>query len=637
MTDILFSELGLSEKTLAQIEKKGYKNPSPIQAWVIPLLLKGDKDIIGQAATGTGKTAAFGLPLIDKIDTSKRGIKAIVLAPTRELAIQVADEIKSFTNDSKLKVSLLYGGRFIGKQLQELKDQPQIIVGTPWRVRDHLDRGSLKLDDLEYFILDEADEMLNIGFREEIEEIFEKTPINKRVLLFSATMPQEILNIAKNYMGDYELVSIKAAKSTSVNVEQCYYEVKESDKLEVLTRVIETTQDFYSIIFCRTKSDVDELAANLVSRGYIAEWIHGDIEQFQREKILWRFKTKKTRILVATDVAARGIDVEDLTHVVNYGIPEGPETYTHRIWRTGRAGKKWIAITFVTRAEYRRLSFIERVTKTTIEKGQIPKIDDVLKYKKVRFIDTIKSEIGKVDMSEIQDIIDQLNELSEDKNQIIAAILKKSYNNEFSKKQYKDIELGSSVRERSDRPERSSVPSTHQRLFIARGRKDNLDISGIKSMIEGDVGISLSGETIEVMENFSFMNCEISQADTVLRFYKAQNSNQPVIVQAKSKDAGGSRGWFGGWDRGWYRGWNGWSRGWFGGWDRGWYRGGNGGSRGWFGWWDRGGYRGWERSASSERSGSSDRSGSGERRSYGWPRRDSSAGSSSGYRGNRNK
>ena len=286
-----FRDLGIREDILEAIEKKGYQNPSPIQERVIPVFLTGDKDIIWQAQTWTWKTASFGIPLLQLIDSKSKTTKAIILCPTRELAIQVSDEINSFAPDNKISTLLLYGGNPIRDEIRELKNKPNIIIWTPWRVIDHLNKWRLHLEDLEYFVLDEADEMLNIWFREEIEEIMKSTPKNKKTLLFSATMPKAIMDIVKNYMQNYDLISVKAENMTNTNIDQKYFEVRRESKFDALTRIIELQENFYAIIFCKTKLDVDELASRLMNAGYLAEWIHWDIEQKMREKILAKFKS----------------------------------------------------------------------------------------------------------------------------------------------------------------------------------------------------------------------------------------------------------------------------------------------------------------------------------------------------------
>jgi len=581
---VTFADLGLSEKMLAKITAKGYKYPSAIQAWVIPLLLNGEKDIIGQAQTGTGKTAAFGLPVLERLDTKSKDIQTLVLAPTRELAIQVAEELKSFA-DEGTKIQLLYGGQNIRDELMGLKRNPQIVVGTPGRVIDHLTkRRTLKIDNLKYFILDEADEMLNIGFKEEIEQIIEYTPKEKKVLLFSATMPKSIKDIVNKYIKDHDLVAIERKELTNSNIEQKVYKVNERDKFEALCRVIEVEFDFYGILFCRTKADVDNVAAKLMTRGYKVEGIHGDIDQKMREKTLARFKNGAIKILVATDVAARWIDVNNLTHVVNYSLPDNPETYTHRIWRTGRAGNKGEAISFVSRKDSRMLSWVERTIKSKIAVWTLPKVSDVIEFKKKRLVDNTRELLTNIDELHYIDLAKDLLELTDNPAEVLAAILKEGYDKEFLTTHYSDLrEESFSDRDgwRDNRRSNSWVPG-ERRLFVARGNLDGMNPGELIRFIEksinwkiGDVG------NIDVMREFSFINVKDADADVILRHFKDENPRKPLIVEAKSKDGGGSRG-----GRGWYRWWNSRSSG-------GWYRGGSsrGSSRG-SSW--RGGYK-WNR------------------------------------------
>ena len=368
-TSANFADLLLSPKLLEAITKKGYQTPTPIQEGVIPLLLKGEKDIIGQAQTGTGKTAAFALPLLDLVDFKKPQPQALVLAPTRELALQVAREIESFAPSNTTVV--VYGGNPISKELKLLKQNPTIIIGTPGRVQHHIKKGSISLDSINYFVLDEADEMLNFGFREDIEQILSHTPEQRRVLLFSATMPKSIMSIVENYMREYDLVKIKPKQMTNENIYQEYFCFKQRDRFDALSRIITKQENFYAIIFCRTKSEVDQINHKLAAKNFRVEAIHGDIEQAQREKVLHRFREKNTTILVATDVAARGIDIQDLEYVVNYGLPENPEIYAHRIGRTGRAGKKGHAITLINESEARRLQFFEKKLNQEFKQGTL--------------------------------------------------------------------------------------------------------------------------------------------------------------------------------------------------------------------------------------------------------------------------
>lgn len=360
-----FEKLGLSESSLDAIRRKGFKKPTDIQREVIPRLLNGDKDLIGQSQTGTGKTAAFALPLIELIDEEIKDVQAIVITPTRELALQVADEIRSLRGKKRVYVLPLYGGQPIGPQIKNLRKGTHIVIGTPGRIIDHIKRGTLSLNGVSYFILDEADRMLDMGFIEDIEKILRYTNEEKRVLMFSATIPREILRLARRYLKEYELIRIQEKSLAPEQVEQCYFEVRPSNKFKLLCRILDD-ENFYGIVFCQTKKETRELAAKLKAKGYSAEALNGDIPQKGRERVLNRFRNGKTRVLVATDVAARGIDVKNLTHVINYSLPQNPEAYVHRIGRTGREGKEGKAITFVAPWESPKLRDIERVAKVKI-------------------------------------------------------------------------------------------------------------------------------------------------------------------------------------------------------------------------------------------------------------------------------
>ena len=381
-----FEALGLSTETLQALTKKGFEEPTPIQALTIPLLLQDTNDIIGQAQTGTGKTAAFGLPIIERITPQGGMVQAIILTPTRELAIQVAEEMSSFRGNRHISILPVYGGQAIEGQLRRLRRGVDIVVGTPGRIIDHLNRGSLDLNSITHMVLDEADEMLNMGFIEDIETILSKTPYKKRMLLFSATMPAPILKLASNYMRNHQIIKAPSAQLTVSATDQIYFEVRASDKYEALCRIIDLEPEFYALVFCRTRLQVDDLSQALQDRGYDAAGLHGEISQAQRERTLDKFRNKKISILVATDVAARGIDIVDLTHVLNYSLPQDPESYIHRIGRTGRAGKEGTAITFITPAEYRKLLYIQRITKTEIRKEQLPRIKDIIKSKLFKIV-----------------------------------------------------------------------------------------------------------------------------------------------------------------------------------------------------------------------------------------------------------
>jgi len=543
-----FKKLGLSDKTLAALEKKGFEVPSPIQALTIPALLKGDKDIIGQAQTGTGKTAAFSLPILEKMDERKKGVKAIVLAPTRELAIQVADEIHSLKGDRRLKVLPIYGGQAMDQQIRALKRGVDIVVGTPGRIQDHIRRKTLILDQLDFFILDEADEMLNMGFVEDIETILAATNENKKMLFFSATMPNEILKVAKRYMGDFEVMRVKSSELTTGNTEQIYFEVRDGDKFEALCRVIDVEVDFYGIVFCRTKNDVDNVVNKLIERGYEAEGIHGDISQAQRERTLRKFKTKNVNILVATDVAARGIDVNDLTHVINYSIPQEAEAYVHRIGRTGRAGKKGIAITFVTPREMGKLSRIKRVAKAEIKRNDVPEIEEVLKAKKESLYACLSEIIEEKDFSVYSDMATELV-LEANPIEVIAALLRHVYDDEFDESTYKEIRKGNKFdrrdrdnrndkgrRDRNDNRSRRQTLDNQTRLFLGMGRKDGLDARKLLAIVNKEAKVpGRKIKDIKIMNEFSFMTVPYSEAeDIILALNKTRKGGRPLVEKARN-------------------------------------------------------------------------------------------------------
>ncbi len=433
-----FFDLGLSKEIVSVVEKKGFTEPTPIQVGVIPLLLNGNKDIIGQAQTGTGKTAAFAIPLLMNIDASFKKTQAIILTPTRELAMQVAKEIESFSVKNSPSLIVVYGGNPMYKEISSLKKNPQIVVGTPGRVQHHIRNGKLRLDSVRYFVLDEADEMLNFGFREDIENILEKTPKGRRVLLFSATMPKSIMNIVKNYMGDYDFVKVDSKVVSNENVLQKFYVVKASQKLGALLRIIEFEDSFYSIVFCRTRVETDFVANELASRNFRAEAIHGDIDQNQREKILSRFRSRKTSILVATDVAARGLDIDGIDFVVNYSLPENHEIYVHRIGRTGRAGNKGKAVSFVTGREVGKMNEFARRLKLKIEKGVLPTVESVVERKKEALVNRLEHIVDYEDLSDVLPLARLL--LSEgNAENVVAGLIKDAYKNEFDVASYEKI------------------------------------------------------------------------------------------------------------------------------------------------------------------------------------------------------
>ncbi len=447
-----FKKLGLSDNSIKALKKKGFEKPTEIQAKVIPLLLEGKKDIVGQSQTGTGKTAGFALPILEKIKEHSKTIQAIILTPTRELAVQVAKEIDSLKGEKKIKILAVYGGSSIDNQLSKLKKGIDIVVGTPGRIMDLQRRKALRLEHIQYAVLDEADEMLNMGFVEDIEDILKCTPEDKNMLLFSATIPKQILKIAKRYMREYELIEIGKEHVIIDTVEQIYYDVNARDRFEVLKRVIDFYSDFHGIVFCNTRATVDNLTQQLTKLNYNAAALHGDITQSQREKILQQFRDKYVKILVATDVAARGIDVNDLTHVINFSLPQSPESYVHRIGRTGRAGKQGISITFVIPSEKGKLKFVERINNCKIAKHEIPSPKEIIQNKEMH-IKIIIDSIIKVNKGKSSKYTLMAEELLKnyDASEVVSAVLKYSFKNELNTTTYKDISKPSRASSSSDR------------------------------------------------------------------------------------------------------------------------------------------------------------------------------------------
>ncbi|MBO9131383.1 DEAD/DEAH box helicase [Bacillus sp. 165] len=417
-----FSELGLSQKLLKSVEKMGFEEATPIQAQTIPVALEG-RDVIGQAQTGTGKTAAFGLPLLDKIDMTKEMIQGLVIAPTRELAIQVSEELHKIGMFKGVRILPIYGGQDINRQIRALKKYPHIIVGTPGRILDHINRKTIRLHGVETVVLDEADEMLNMGFIEDIEAILTDVPETHQTLLFSATMPDPIRRIAERFMTEPEHIRVKAKEVTMPNIQQFYLEVQEKKKFDVLTRLLDIQSPELAIIFGRTKRRVDELSEALNSRGYAAEGIHGDLTQAKRLSVLKKFKQGTIEVLVATDVAARGLDISGVTHVYNFDIPQDPESYVHRIGRTGRAGREGIAMLFVTPRESGQLKNIERTTKKKIERMQAPTLDEALEGQQRMTAEKLVSIIETGNLSYYKRIAEELLE-EHDSVTVVAAALK---------------------------------------------------------------------------------------------------------------------------------------------------------------------------------------------------------------------
>lgn len=404
---ITFSDFELHRNVHRAIHDMGFEEPSPIQASAIPLILEG-KDLLGQAQTGTGKTAAFGIPLIEKM-TNDNKVQALVLTPTRELAIQVSGELRKISKYKRTRTLPIYGGQSIGHQIRTLKQGVQVVIGTPGRILDHLRRKTLRLDDVSMVVLDEADEMLDMGFIDDIKEIIAHTPDTRQTLLFSATMPNEIKDLSRRYMRNPEMVAINRKEVTAPLIDQVYYKVLERNKMESLCRILDSEDIGLGIVFCRTKRGVDELTDALQERGYMADGLHGDLSQAQRDRVMRAFRDSTIELLVATDVAARGIDVGNVTHVINYDIPQDPESYVHRIGRTGRAGRKGIALTLVTPREMKQLITIEKVTKSIIQPRNVPTLEEVAERQQGQWRDQMVNLLSQdVDLSLFSGIVEEL-------------------------------------------------------------------------------------------------------------------------------------------------------------------------------------------------------------------------------------
>ena len=422
-----FEELQLDDRIIRAITEMGFEEASPIQAQAIPVVLEG-RDMIGQAQTGTGKTAAFGLPLLQKVDPKVKKLQAVVLLPTRELAIQVAEELRRFAKFMHgIKVLPVYGGQDIVRQIRALKDGTQIVVGTPGRVMDHMRRKTVKMDHVHTVVLDEADEMLNMGFLEDMETILSQLPEERQTLMFSATMPQAIADIAKKFQKDPVTVRVIKKELTVPKVTQYYYEVKPKNKVEVMCRLLDMYSPKLSIVFCNTKRQVDELVQALQGRGYFAEGLHGDLKQVQRDRVMESFRNGRTDILIATDVAARGIDVGNVEAVFNYDIPQDDEYYVHRIGRTGRAGREGKAFSLVVGKEVYKLRDIQRYCKTKIIPQAIPSLNDITEIKADKILDQVQDILNDTDLTKIVNIIEK--KLMEDDYtslDLAAALLKMS-------------------------------------------------------------------------------------------------------------------------------------------------------------------------------------------------------------------
>lgn len=512
-----FQALGLSAPLLQSIEKLGFTEPTPIQQKAIPILLQGTRDFIGLAQTGTGKTAAFGLPLLDLLDRSRTNPQALVICPTRELCLQITSDIKKFQGiTGQVLVTPVYGGASIGAQVKDLKRGTHVVVATPGRLIDLIERKAIRLDQIEYVVLDEADEMLNMGFQEDIEFILQNTPKRESTWLFSATMPKEIRQVSKRYMREPTEITIGKMNAANVNIDHQYYQCQHPYRYEVLKRIIDFNPDIFGIVFARTKADAQEIAEKLTREGYDIDAIHGDLTQAQRDRVMGAFRTKNIRLLVATDVAARGIDVQGITHVINYELPDDTEVYTHRSGRTGRAGKSGLCVSIVTPREAYRLKQVEKLIQTRFHRMDIPSGKDVCRKQFFHFTDRLlKADISH---GEYETYIPMLAEKfsavsKEEILQRVAALefdrFLRYYENAADlnlRQQPTDSKMGK--KRKQDQGAMPQGDASYQRLFINLGTKDGfykasflqflLDMSEQRKDVLGKIDLREMNSWVEV-------------------------------------------------------------------------------------------------------------------------------------------
>ena len=549
-----FKELNLKADILSAIEELGYEQPMPVQEKTIPFMLEQTADLVALAQTGTGKTAAFGLPVLNMIDANRKQVQALVLAPTRELCIQIANDLKGYSKNMRgMRIVPVYGGEDIRTQLRQLDTPPQIIVATPGRLIDLIERGKIELGAIDFLVLDEADEMLNMGFKEDIETILERTPDSRRTMLFSATMPKEIAMIARKYMKNFEEITVGTKNSGSENVEHIYYVSQAKQRYLVLKRIVDLNPDIYGIVFCRTRQETKEVADHLMHDGYNADALHGDLSQAQRDTVMQKFRIRNIQLLVATDVAARGLDVSDLTHVINYNLPDDVEIYTHRSGRTGRANKKGVSVSIIHSKEKFKIKDIERMLKKSFEQQQIPNGLEVCKKQLFFLIDRMQNvEVNEEQiLPYIPQIMNQLNDLSKEE------ILKRFVSLEFNRflEYYKDAddlnyrersnrddrgERGQRA-ERGERGERGAKSGNRIRLKMNIGEREGIDpkrFLGIVNDVTGDKSISIGA--IEVTNKFTFFDVFADQVEKVVTAFAGESDY--IVSEAKgSKSFEGGR------------------------------------------------------------------------------------------------
>mgnify|MGYP000535297454 FL=1 len=541
-----FEQLGLNESLLLAIKDLGFENPSEVQEKAIPVLLEQNTDLVALAQTGTGKTAAFGFPLIQKIDAEDRSTQALILSPTRELCLQITNEIKQYSKYVKgLHTVAVYGGASITEQAREIKRGAQIIVATPGRMQDMINRGLVNIKNINFCILDEADEMLNMGFYEDIVSILSDTPDEKNTWLFSATMPAEVARIAKKFMSNPAEVTVGSKNSGSATVSHEYYLVNARDRYEALKRLADANPDIFSVVFCRTKRDTQAVAEKLIEDGYSAAALHGDLSQAQRDGVMKSFRGRQIQMLVATDVAARGIDVDNITHVVNYQLPDEIETYNHRSGRTGRAGKLGTSIVIVTKSEIRKISSIERIIQQKFQEKTIPSGIEICEIQLLHLAN--KTKDTEVD-HEIDNYLPAINEVLEGLSK--EELIKKMVSVEFNRfiNYYKKNRDLSSQSSGSDRRERDGAPRENNnggatRYFVNIGSRDDFDWMQLKDFLKETLELGRDDVfKVDVKEGFSFFNTDAEHTDKVMEVLNGYDLNgRRINVEISKNDGGGRR------------------------------------------------------------------------------------------------
>ncbi len=533
-----FQELGLEENILRAITEQGFVHPTDIQEQTIPAILGSSEDTIALAQTGTGKTAGFGLPLIQEIDSNNNQVQVLILAPTRELCLQITKDLEGYGKyANKVAITAVYGGASIETQIKSLKKGAHIVVGTPGRTLDLIKRKTLKINNLRRLVLDEADEMLNMGFREDLDAILETTPKEKQTLLFSATMPQGVRQISKRYMKNpLELTSGK--KNTGAeNVIHEYYVVKSSDRYAALKRLVDVHVNMYSIVFCRTRAEAKEIASKLGRDGYNADALHGDLSQAQRDHVMNRFRDKQLQVLVATDVAARGIDVDDLTHVINYSLPDDPEVYLHRSGRTGRAGKQGISIILSHTQQSRKIRDLEKMIGKTFEYKEVPSGEVICEKRLYKLIDQVEKVV--VDEREIERFLPAINQKLEWMSR--EELLKRFISVEFNQflEYYRDAHDLNAKRQKGGRKDKTEADVGYSRFFINLGKKDKLNAANLIGLINDTTeSRDLKIGKIDIQRNFAFFEVESEKEAFIMKSFKNTfDRGRKVIVELSKPDS----------------------------------------------------------------------------------------------------